>query len=42
MTDIDEEKVENLSKGIPAITTTKAQTLSQYITARISEIIGEK
>jgi len=40
MTEIDEEKVENLSKGIPAITTAKAQSLSQYITARIDEIIG--
>ena len=40
MTDIEEEKVENLSRGIPAITTAKAQSLSQYITARINEIIG--
>lgn len=40
MTDIDEEKVENLSKAIPAITTAKAESLSQYITARIEKIIG--
>ena len=41
MTEIEEEKVENLARGIPAITTAKAQSLSQYITARINEIIGQ-
>jgi len=39
MTDIDEEKVENLSREIPAITSDRAQSLSRYITARIDEII---
>ena len=41
MTDIAEEKVENLSRQIPAITTTKAESLSQYITVRINEITGQ-
>jgi hypothetical protein len=40
MTEIDEKKVVNLSKGIPAVTTAKAESLSQYIAARIDEIIG--
>lgn len=41
MTDIDEEKVENLSKDIPTITNAKAESLSQYIAARIDEILGQ-
>jgi ligand-binding sensor protein len=41
MTDIDEAKVEKLSNGIPAITSAKAESLSQYITTRINEILGQ-
>ena len=41
MADLDEEKVENLSKGIPTITTAKAQSLSQYIKGRIEKIVGQ-
>ncbi len=41
MTDIDEAKVENLSKGIPAITSARAESLGKYITAQIDEIIGQ-
>ena len=41
MTEIEEEKVENLSMEIPAITTAKAQSLSQYIKDRIEKIVGQ-
>jgi ligand-binding sensor protein len=41
MTDIDEAKVEKLSKGIPAITSARAESLGKYITAQIDEIIGQ-
>ena len=41
MADIDEEKVDNLSKEIPAITTAKAQSLSQYIKDQIDKIVGQ-
>jgi ligand-binding sensor protein len=41
MTDIDEEKVENLSKELPAITTAKAQSLSHYIKDQIEKIVGQ-
>jgi ligand-binding sensor protein len=41
MTDIEEEKVENLSRDIPAITTAKAESLSRYITAQIEKIAGQ-
>ncbi|UCD78119.1 MAG: PocR ligand-binding domain-containing protein [Desulfobacterales bacterium] len=41
MTDIDGAKVNNLSHGISTITTAKAESLSNYITARIDEIIGQ-
>ncbi len=40
MTDIDEEEIERLSEGIPAITTAEAESLSNYITDRIEEIIS--
>ena len=40
MADIDEETVENLSKGIPTTTSAQAQSLSQYITAQIEKIVG--
>jgi hypothetical protein len=42
MTGIDEEKIERLSEGIPAITTAKAETLSKYITGRIEKIISNR
>lgn len=41
MTDIEEEQVEHLSEDIPAITSAKAEALSQFITAQIEEIISE-
>ena len=41
MTEIDEEKVEKLSEGIPSITTGKAESLSHYITKQIKEIVGK-
>ena len=41
MADIDEEKVENLAKGIPAITSAKAQSLSRYIKGQIEKIVGQ-
>ena len=41
MADIDEEKVENLAKGIQAITSAKAQSLSRYIKGQIEKIVGQ-
>ena len=40
MTEIDEEKVEQLADGTPAITTAKAEELSKYISEQIEEIIS--
>ena len=40
MTDINEDKVERLTEGIPAITTEKTKILSQYITNQISRIVA--
>ena len=40
MTDINADKVESLTEGIPVITTEKAEILSQYITNQISSIIA--
>ncbi len=40
MTDIEEEKVEQLSDGIPAITTAKAVALSRFIVGQIEEILA--
>ena len=42
MTDIDEEEIERLSERIPAITTAEAESLSNYITDRIEEIISSR
>ena len=42
MTGIEEEKIECLSKEIPAITTAKAESLSKYITGQIEEIISNR
>ncbi len=42
MTGIDEEKIEHLSEGIPAVTTAKAESLSQYITGQIEKIISNR
>ena len=41
MTEIDEEKIETLSEGIPSMTTGKAESLSHYITAQIKEIVSK-
>ena len=42
MTDIDEEEIERLSQGIPAITTAKAESLSKYITGQIEKILSNR
>jgi ligand-binding sensor protein len=42
MTDIDEEEIERLSLGIPAITTAKAESLSKYITGQIEKILSNQ
>ncbi len=42
MTDIDEEEIERLSQGIPAITTVKAESLSKYITGQIEKILSNR
>jgi ligand-binding sensor protein len=42
MTDIDEEEIERLSQGIPAITTAKAESLSNYITGQIEKILSNR
>ena len=42
MTGIEEEKIERLSEGIPAITTSKAESLSKYITEEIDKIIANR
>jgi ligand-binding sensor protein len=39
ITDIDEERVESLARGIPALTMEKAQELAQFIQRRIDEIV---
>ena len=39
ITDISEDKVAKLAAGIPAITTEKAEILSQYITNQILRIV---
>jgi len=41
MTEIDEDTVERLSVGIPSITTSKAETLGQYIVEQVEKIIHE-
>jgi ligand-binding sensor protein len=40
MTDIAEEKVEQLSQGIPSISNEKAENLSKYIVERLDKITG--
>jgi ligand-binding sensor protein len=42
MTGIDEEEIERLSEGIPAITTAKAESLSNYITGQIGKILSNR
>ena len=41
MTDINDDAVEELAAGIPATTTEKAKTLSQYIIDKIAGIIAD-
>jgi len=40
MTDINEDRVENLAEGIDSITTEKAEILAQYIEDQIAEIVA--
>jgi ligand-binding sensor protein len=40
MTDIEEEKVEKLAEGIPAITTEKADSIVAYIEVQIEKFTG--
>jgi ligand-binding sensor protein len=42
MTGIDEEEIERLSEGIPAITRAKAESLSIYIIGQIEKIISNR
>ena len=42
MTGIDEETIERLSKGIPFITTVKAESLGLFITGQIAKIISNR
>jgi ligand-binding sensor protein len=41
MTDIEEDKVNRLSEGIPAITAEKAELLSNTISEKINQIVAE-
>ena len=41
MTDIKEEKVDRLSKGISSVTTAKAEELGRFINHQIEEILSE-
>lgn len=41
MTDISEDTVEELSEGIPVITTEKAKTLSQYLMDKVARIVAD-
>ena len=41
MADICEEKVGDLSKGIPSITSAKAESLGKYVTALIKKMVGQ-
>ena len=40
MTEMDEEKVQSLSEGIPTITTAQAQEFCRYIERRIKKIVA--
>jgi ligand-binding sensor protein len=42
MTGIEENRIERLSEGIPAITTAQAESLSLYITTQIDKIVGNE
>ncbi|MEE4602992.1 MAG: PocR ligand-binding domain-containing protein [Desulfobacteraceae bacterium] len=42
MTGIDEEEIERLSEGMPAITTAEAESLSNYITGQIEKLISNR
>jgi hypothetical protein len=42
MTGIDEEKIERLSEGIPAITTAETESLSEFITGQIEKMISNR
>ena len=41
MTDIEEEKIESLSQGIPSITSEKAESITQYISAQVDRMIAD-
>jgi hypothetical protein len=41
MTDIEEEKIESLSLGIPSITSEKAESITQYISAEVDRMIAD-
>jgi ligand-binding sensor protein len=41
MTDIRDDKIEELAEGIPVTTTEKAETLSQYIIDKIARIVAD-
>jgi ligand-binding sensor protein len=40
MTDIEEDKIEQLAEGIPSITTEKAESISTFIKEQIEKIVG--
>ena len=42
MTEIDEDKVEELALGIPSITTAKAESLGRYIAGQVDSIVRER
>ena len=42
MTEIDEDKIELLTDGIPSITTTKAESLGRYIAGQVDSIVRKR
>lgn len=42
MTGIDEEEIERLSEGMPAITSAKAESLSKFVTGEIEKILSKQ
>ena len=42
MTEIDEDKIELLTDGIPSISTTKAESLGRYIATQVDSIVRER
>jgi len=40
MTDIEEDKIEQLAEGIPSITTEKAESITTFIKEQIEKIVG--